>query len=912
VFASGSPSAPPPSAVYNFAQLQPGQLLAQGRYTVQRALSKGGMGAIYLATDHETFDRIVVIKAMLDYFDPLDPRAIQVARDRFIQEARTLATLRHPAIPQIYTYFQEGPHNYIVMEYIEGHDLLQRLTHAHDMTGWPIPGKPYPRESVLGWGVAICRVLEYLASRRPEPVVHHDIKPANLLLDSNSGDIRLVDFGTARARLLAHSGRVGLAQSSIYGTQGYAAPEQYSGHSEPRSDVYALAATLYHLATDDDPRDHAFEFPRLSELGALGQVLRLALDPSANNRPDAREIRSKLEELLAPGAPQPIQTPDGLEVYDQAELVRWCEAHWPRASAWLYGVLPDQVERVWGKTKLAQEIRETTLRHRYERSAGLDATLELLDPQGFGSAQPRISATTQSLDFGVLAPRAPQSQRLELSNEGRRHIDAALVLPGWISASRTTIAIPPGQRTTIELSAHGAHKLARGQLRDHITVRAGTTAQLDIKVQAAISWWNFLRGSTYPWPVALGLIMALVLFWRWTSTPAELSTMPEPQRAQLAPRVSSVSPQPYPTTQIQSYPVPQRSPTPEATPPIAYLAPRPPSVENPDGVVDADAVIHWQHGDTLRLEANLIQPGLFSERETLTERKGQFLSAAANPYGPEFAVGDASGIIQFWRSTHELLWSSDEDNDPINALAFSPDGQILAASGTGGTIKLRQASDGRLLATFKSHHGYVAGIAFSPDGRSLASAGDGDGLLKLWRVGDGKLLWEAIADKRAVHDVAFSPDGSTLASASADGAIQLWQASDGAPLRTLQQQGADARCVDFSPDGRSLAAGSADGVVRLWHVDDTTAYRSIDIQRGTIWSVAFSTDGAYLAIAGKAPTIWIVQAQDGKVLQELNTHRREMRQVLFQGMASLIASGAENTTIFWYGFGVPTPTPIKP
>jgi serine/threonine protein kinase len=100
VFASHSSSAPPPSAVYSFAQLPPGQSLAQGRYTVQRALSKGGMGAIYLATDHETFDRIVVIKAMLDYFDPSDPQAVQVARDRFIQEVRTDQTLtRHLIYP---------------------------------------------------------------------------------------------------------------------------------------------------------------------------------------------------------------------------------------------------------------------------------------------------------------------------------------------------------------------------------------------------------------------------------------------------------------------------------------------------------------------------------------------------------------------------------------------------------------------------------------------------------------------------------------------------------------------------------------------------------------------------------------------------------------------------------------------
>ncbi len=336
VFASRSPGTPPAAAIYSFAQLQPGQALAHGRYTIQRALSKGGMGAIYLATDHETFDRIVVVKAMLDYFDPADSQAVQSARDRFIQEARTLATLRHPAIPQIYTYFQEGPRNYIVMEYIEGHNLLQRLTHAHDTTGWPISGKPYAREEVLRWGVALCRVLEYLASRRPEPVVHHDIKPANLLLDSNSGDIRLVDFGTARARLLAQSGRVGLAQSSIYGTQGYAAPEQYSGRSEPRSDVYALAATLYHLATDDDPRDHAFEFPRLNELGALGQVLSRARpiprQPAGRAGAAARARRATRAGHAA--ADSDTRRPGGLRPDRAGALVRGALAGRQRLALW--------------------------------------------------------------------------------------------------------------------------------------------------------------------------------------------------------------------------------------------------------------------------------------------------------------------------------------------------------------------------------------------------------------------------------------------------------------------------------------------------------------------------------------------------------------------------------------------------
>src|SRR5205085_4763278 len=101
-------NAPPQAAAFTYVPLTPGQSLANGRFTVRQALSKGGMGAIYLASDNEAFGRLVVIKAMLDYFDSTDVRAVQEARARFLQEARTLSLLRHPAIPQIFTYFQDG------------------------------------------------------------------------------------------------------------------------------------------------------------------------------------------------------------------------------------------------------------------------------------------------------------------------------------------------------------------------------------------------------------------------------------------------------------------------------------------------------------------------------------------------------------------------------------------------------------------------------------------------------------------------------------------------------------------------------------------------------------------------------------------------------------------------------------
>ena len=249
----------------SLGRLAIGQVL-NGRYRVVRPLSKGGMGAIYLVEDNSVFGKQRVLKEMLDYVDPADypdaaayQQAVQHAHQRFEEEARTLASLRHHGIPDIMEYFSEGGHNYIVMEYIEGMNLEQRLTHD-DAQGRRIAGRPYPADEVIRYGIQVCKVLEYLVGL-PKTVVHQDIKPANLIVDG-TGAVWLVDFGTAKARLaVGPGGKVGLQKSSVYGTVGYAPREQYKGQSEPRSDVYALGATLYHLATDDDRGGIPSPFP---------------------------------------------------------------------------------------------------------------------------------------------------------------------------------------------------------------------------------------------------------------------------------------------------------------------------------------------------------------------------------------------------------------------------------------------------------------------------------------------------------------------------------------------------------------------------------------------------------------------------------------------------------------------------
>ena len=151
------------------------------------------------------------------------------------------------------------------------------------------------------------------------PLVHHDIKPANIVVNEGANTVSLVDFGTAKVRFVQAGGQLGQAQSSVYGTLGYAPPEQYGDKpkTEPRSDVYALGATMYRLLTNDDPSDHPMQFPLLSTLPAnIRQVLERALENDVEKRITDREMREALEKVLvsermdqAPVSPPVVAAP---------------------------------------------------------------------------------------------------------------------------------------------------------------------------------------------------------------------------------------------------------------------------------------------------------------------------------------------------------------------------------------------------------------------------------------------------------------------------------------------------------------------------------------------------------------------------------------------------------------------------
>ncbi|MGH2411329.1 MAG: serine/threonine-protein kinase, partial [Chloroflexota bacterium] len=140
-----------------------------GRYAVDRALGKGGMGSIYLAHDTRVNNKPVVIKQMLPTYTT-DAERIE-AESAFQEEMKTLSQMSHPNIPTISDFFTQAGSHFIVQEFVSGEDLQKKL----DAAG----GKGLPEKLVLGWASQVLSVLAYLADLDPQ-VIHRDIKPANI------------------------------------------------------------------------------------------------------------------------------------------------------------------------------------------------------------------------------------------------------------------------------------------------------------------------------------------------------------------------------------------------------------------------------------------------------------------------------------------------------------------------------------------------------------------------------------------------------------------------------------------------------------------------------------------------------------------------------------------------------------
>jgi len=228
-------------------------------------------------------------------------------------------------------------------------------------------------------------------------------------------------------------------------------------------------------------------------------------------------------------------------------------------------------------------------------------------------------------------------------------------------------------------------------------------------------------------------------------------------------------------------------------------------------------------------------------------------------------------------------------------VAFSPDGQTLAAGTNLGDVRLWQVATGQPIGRLSGHGHAIWGLAFSPDGRILAS-GSLDQTIRLWDVQTAQIRQVLRGHTEAVFAVAFSPDGATLASTSTDRTVRLWDVQRGEQRRILEGHTDIVRAVAFSPDGTTVASGGYDGTIRLWHAESGEVEAVLAGHAQPVYAIAFSPNGALLASASGDRTVhvWNLSArQPWHMLQ----HPQLVKTVAFSPNGVLLASGAYDNAI---------------
>lgn len=309
-------------------------------------------------------------------------------------------------------------------------------------------------------------------------------------------------------------------------------------------------------------------------------------------------------------------------------------------------------------------------------------------------------------------------------------------------------------------------------------------------------------------------------------------------------------------------------------------------------------------GDTARwalflvLVVQLCAWGQDATVRTLEGNRTPVYAIAFSPDGTVLASTDgyADYAIRLWNvETGKVFRTLEGHEDTIRSVVFSPDGTTLASASYDRTVRVWDVTAGRQLRILEGHT-TVYTVAFSPDGKTLAS-GLYDRTIKLWDLATGREVRTLVGHNSWVHMVAFSPDGRTLASAgSVDRTVKLWNVATGRELHTLVAHDAGVYAVAFTPDGRALASSSW-RTIKLWDVATGRELRTFEGHGDWVYAVAFSPDGNVLGSGSADRTIRLWDVTTGVEQAMLRGHTGLIHSVAFSPTSHTIASGSEDSTI---------------
>jgi eukaryotic-like serine/threonine-protein kinase len=854
-----------------------------GRYRIVRRHGEGGMGTVFEA-EQDSPRRTVALKVIRSAYPTRE------MLNRFQHEAQILGRLQHIGIASVYEAdMSEDGNPFFAMEFIRGAPLDEFVR-------------------TRGLGASEClelvaRICDAVQHAHDKGVVHRDLKPVNILVDT-SGQPKILDFGVARvtgADLPTTSPHTRTGQ--LVGTLSYMSPEQLSAQSsalDARSDVYALGVILFELLAHRLPY-HLDQLP----VHAVARIIDQQ-EPSRLGSVD-RRYRGDLEVIVA-------------KALEKEKTARYASA----------ADLASDVRRyLRGDPIRARKVSAAERSWRWARRNPVVALLacavsllllvatagSVLAARGFARAAREERALRQDADSARDAASA--RERAERWERYRSAIAAASAAQQLQNSSTGERALKEAPEEHRNWEWRHLHSLLEGA--SHVfpvpSGRVGPRAIGPNSLQIAVVG---KEGATVLYDAATGRRGPVL-----EGEPGEVASLqysPDGRWLAVGAKDGGILVYDAATGRQQ----------------LVLRGEKPSSVRfSPDGL----RIISNESGN---------EPGIGKYRlwDATTGRQlallgeGRFTAynsgAAFSPDGKRVATAEGESIHMSAADTGRQLLVAGPLGSPVSRIFFSPDGkriiadQVFLCDGATGlriatlgdpksadwffawsadgsrlatctqypenSVQLWDASTGKLIRTMAGHTNAVMGLAFSPDDQRLASISS-DQTARLWDGQTGHLIAVLRGHTGRLTSVAFNPNGRRLVTSSYDRTMRLWDAETGELITVLRGHRDAAHIPAYSFDGSRLISSSTDGTVRVWDTDLVERNVGLRAHQSFVYDVAYRPDGVQVASAAWDGTVRLWNPETGRQTGILRSDSAIISSVAYSPDGTRIATAARDVGV---------------